>query len=246
MTTAIGIKTNLGIERIVIAADNQLTISSGQFEFEKWPRKKIYTGDFWAMAFAGVYSKEVSRFFGKLKGYKNYYSSPEKSKEIIESALSRNPRRMIEVDTLNAEILSKGGSIQDTLSFIFAVNNPKLMLFVIDEYGNLKDIPEQEDFDYVCIGSGSDLAKKYIKECISSGSLDVEKITIREAILVSLGALRNARNDIYTGSEIDWVVLSKEGIYDCGESIRRNIDETYKKLVEDQIKRFELTPLTES
>lgn len=239
MTTLFGIKANQN-ETVVLASDNQLSIYDEDNKMvSKRPFKKTYCGDFWALGHAGAVTKRLQKFHGVLKGYKNYGSSPEKVKEIIETAVRK--KRFYEINELNALERREGTEIEDLHSFMLAINKPKPSLWGITEFGHLQESSEEKDLEYICYGSGEDKVDEYIKRKISKKEFDPEEITTSIAIDIAVGALEEAEEDGYTGLGLDLFVLTKDNIRDYGEEIRDAIEKA-KRMKIEEIKRGYSTP----
>lgn len=76
-----------------------------------------------------------------------------------------------------------------------------------------------EERAWTAIGSGSDYALRHIAE---SGKLIPKGVNVHQGIDLTVEALDKASQDLYTGG-LDLVVVTKDGIHDIGESIRREV-----------------------
>ncbi len=223
MTLLIGIKTNTGLDRVVLASDRQLSeYEEGAFS-SKRPIRKIYSGDFWAMGDAGGDDQDVRRFYRMLRGHKGYGSGPEQAKRMIKVAIKE--RRFHEVRELNTELMRTGENIdiEDTHAFLLAVNSPRIGLWLVDEFGNIKDPPKERDFDYLLLGNGKKEAEGYIQRLLAEEQIDRDRISTRTALSVVRGALKAAEKKADVGFGYDVVVVSKKGVEDLGREIGKSV-----------------------
>lgn len=230
MTTIIGIRTNAGLDSIVLASDYQVTGYDGRDKpISRGYDKKIWHGEYWALGNDGLDCGEVHQFFRVLMGHKRYDSSPEIANEIFQRALKE--KDFVEIRTLNRGLRKKDYRLEDLPSFIFAVNKPELSLWWIDEFGNLHERDEDKNFDYICAGSGEEMAEKYIQDLIDERKIDREKITTKIAIKIVRGTIRSAeKEDLTTGLGYDLVIVTAEkGIKSWGEEIKKEIREAEEK-----------------
>lgn len=232
MTTLIGIKTNFGLESIVLVGDYQITSTDKEEkEISKRAERKLHYGENWVMGAAGVYRRELTKFFGIIKGYKNYNSNPERANEIIEKAIKE--KEFEEILQLNKKLRRRGLDMEDIPAFILAVNKPKLFLWWVDEYGNIKNPEEDNEFDYVCLGSGEERADRYIQSLIEEQKIDRDKIGIREALKIARDSMYAAERDPGTGMGYDIIVVTEKEIRSWGEEIKEEIRKAEEKKIED-------------
>ncbi len=239
MTTLIGIKTNSGLDRIVLASDNQITRydKKDNKPVSKHPDRKLYYEDKWAIGIAGVSDYETTKFFGVLRGNKTYGSSEENAKRIIEGAIKNLD--FPEINELNKKLRKKGIDLEDLPAFIFAANEPKLTLWWIDEFGNFHKRDEEAEFDYICLGSGEDKASQYIESLIENEKIKKDKITTREAIRIARESIYAAEKDMDTGLGYDLVILTEHEIKSWGDEIKKEIREAEAKKLEDIANYYE-------
>ncbi len=224
MTTIIGVRTNYGDDAIVLASDRQIGDYEQEILTAKGLGKKIQTGPFWVMGHSGGQQKRcITKFFGILKGYKNYSSSDEKAREIIQIAIRK--KRFYEVDELNAEISRSEDDIDSTLEFILAVNNPKLEMWKVNEFGVFHDVPDSREIDYITIGSGADAAVKFIYNQIADARYDIERINTRAAIQIARDVMHISEKDPATGLGYHLIIMTKDSIKEWGEEIKKAVVE---------------------
>jgi len=225
MTTIVGIKTNYGLDGIVLAADFLVGDYTDDGKLvDKGFCRKLQHGDYWVMGSSGLYNtRALNRFYGVLKGYKNYGSNEEKAKNIFREAIEK--RRFMDVDTLNADLLTDDTLSEDTLEFILAIKEPNLNLWFVDHMGNLRPSPKDRDFDYLCAGSGSDSVISYIEGKIRDGLISADKINIPLAIELCRGSIASAERSKDAGLGCDLVVLTKTSLDDHGPEIRKRLKE---------------------
>lgn len=233
MTLLIGIRTNYGTEGIVIASDRQLSESEdngkGVVESKRAVRK-IFYGPFWAIGACGGDYREIIDFCRTVNVYRSTDTNKQKqAQEIVERAI--RDRWFREVRDLNTLIMKKGSAeIGETASFILAVTKPKMAIWKVDEFGNFKDIPEENDFEYLSLGSGSDTADGYIKQQLAEERIDRDQITIQSARRIACGALSAANTVGSVGMGYDLAVLTGIEIKDWGSSIRRGLQRAQSEL----------------
>lgn len=252
MTTIIGLKSNSGIDGIVLASDTQLSYSdkTGKFS-EKKPMYKIVHGKDWAMAFCGIISNELYRFFQILRGQKKYGSSEEMANEIITRAVTNyerwkeNPKlediHFKEVNSLNT-ILKRNEAIdlEDLNNFILAINTESKgpVLFEVDEFGNLKEAPKNKEIEYITIGTGEEIVERYVEETMEKEDVSPFILNIPIAIDLARKSLVKAQRDPYTGSSIDLMILTKPGIETTGKELRNVLTEAEEKFFSELKDRY--------
>jgi 20S proteasome alpha/beta subunit len=234
MTTIVGIKTNSGLDSIVLASDLQSSDEEAETKF-RIPRK-IYVGDNWAMGDAGGDDKAVRRLYGKLRGNKNYGSNDNIAGEMLERAIKE--KLFYEVRELNTELRKKDCSMDETHAFVFAVSKPELFLWKIDEFGNLKDPKEDHDIDYVCVGTGRERVEKYIEGLLDEEKFDRDEINTNAAIHIARGAMKAAEGDVWTGLGYDLVILTKAGVKVWGKKIREVLEKAETDKLEEIAKKY--------
>lgn len=222
MTSIVGIKTNTeNVEAIILGTDTQMAIYQEEKVVEKRYFYKILCGEFWAIAHAGAINDELRRFYNSLR-----YTNKENQKKMIENAIKR--RRFIEIDKLNAEYYRKEENLEQLHEFIFAINEPKLRLFHIDCFGNLR--ASETEKPYLVLGTGKEKIERHLEEKLEGDNLDFSNITIKTALELCRDGLKKASSmDIFSGG-LDIVVLKKDKIsYQFGRKLREALDNVEKQ-----------------
>ena len=242
MTTIVGIKTNYGPEEgIVMGSDTQLSYTDGDGQAWKGRIQKIIYGQSVMLGHAGVVDRNLydfqRTFLGQRKG-----SSEEITLQLINQAMVNHNKGVRYKQThfpifndLNALALREGIPILDLHIFLLAINSPKLNLWEIDEFGNLKKSPRIREFEYLAIGSGSDNALKYIDQTVMRAKVDASKINIPQAIDLVVTSLHRAAEDLNTGDGIDVVIMTYSKITSYGKRIRNALSKAEKDVI-DKIK----------
>ena len=245
MTTIVGIKTNSGsIDAVVLGADTQMSFSyDNKKETAKKPFYKIITGDFWALAHVGAVTDDLRKFYNKLTNPDRYKDFDKlKIKEIILESVKR--KRFIEVNELNAEYAmteeeeSKQNREEGYHEFLMAVNEPQISLFSVDAFGNL--IPPKKDLNYLVLGTGGDVARKYTEEKLEGDSFESQNVDIKRAFKLCRESLKASEaSDINSSGPMDFVVIKKEGVFPYGRRIRKAIETAEESEFENIIKENE-------
>lgn len=81
---------------------------------------------------------------------------------------------------------------------------------------------------WTSVGSGSEYASNYI---VRQGKLIPRGLRLREGIDLTVRALEEASQDIYTGG-IDLVVLTRKGIEEFGPQIKDSMEEAKRRQLE--------------
>jgi 20S proteasome alpha/beta subunit len=244
MTTLVGIRTSSGLDSIVLASDNQETNDA---ENSRKQVQKLFYGSDWAIGCYGgsPEDKLLTRFMGLLKGDRRYRSSKEKADEIISRAATSEIFQ--EVIDLNREVEKRDRHDECKYGFIFAARNPKFGLWEIGSHGNLFEPPDDNEFDYICLGSGAEKAKQYIAGTLKEGSIEgreFERSSIRTGIAAILAkrAIQAAEEDFQTGLGYDLIVLPqdrKKEVEWLGKEIQEKVREADKAQEEDMRKRYD-------
>lgn len=233
MTTLIGIRTNHGADAIVLFSDRQKTITDEEGNGEKSSIEKLFTGANWVMGDCGSDDRDVRRFYGFLRGDGRYGSNEKKAERAIKKALKR--KRFYEVYLLNANLMRKEHSIEDTHAFIFAINNPELSLWLVDQMGNLIDVEDENEFDYICLGSGGEKAKTHLETSVLNGEIERDRINVTSAIYYGRRALGAAQErDLPTGGSYELIVVTPKKIEPWGKSLR----EKFSKFEEERLREI--------
>jgi len=219
MTSIIGIRTNLGSDGIVVASDRSIGEYDGDKIIKLNLRKKIHFGDYWVMSHTGTITKSLSRFYGVLKGHKICGSDDERARKIFENAVENKSFR--EVNELNTVLMRNEEDLNSTLEFLLAVRLSKFGLWKVDAFGNLRVSADDGDFDYICMGSGSEFMESYISERISDGKIVSDEVKISSAIKIVNGVMGSSERDPRSGFGYDLTVLTKDGVREWGAEIRK-------------------------
>ena len=144
----------------------------------------------------------------------------EESKRTIQEVIKKG--RYLEINELNANITRKPGRAEDDVSsFILAVREPSLSLWEVNSFGVLKEASDENDFDYICLGSGRELAEGHIEKLIREERIDRNRVTLAKARSIARGAIEEASSLISVGLGYDMLIIAKEGIENVGKRIRR-------------------------
>ncbi|MFH1376181.1 MAG: hypothetical protein ABIH25_00950 [Candidatus Woesearchaeota archaeon] len=260
MTTIVGIRVPSEDGGIVIAPDIQKSIENredGTLEEKVKYYKKIVIGKTWALAHAGGIDDQLSRFLRYMSGHKRYGSNEDLANSVIERAVMRYSQRdaikekkkelfekphFEEVNLLNAaakrDFDGNEGEEDDSIlhTFLLATISPQTGLWYVDSHGNLIETIEYGDkeFQYLCIGSGRDMADSYIENLLKDDNFDPENIDIPKAIDILYGSLQRAERNIYTSGPLDLVILTKKrGVEHWGKRIREDITDAVLKTKEE-------------
>ena len=253
MTTIVGVKTNIGLEKIVIGSDSQESHFASDGEMvAKRAIPKIIHGESWALGYAGTSrDQNFYRFQQILQGNKRYGSSPEKAKEVITKAVQKfrdskgkelkfnldyEGSDFLEVCYFNSLMKKTNPNEKDpTNKFILGANFPdgKLGLWIVDEFGNLQEADKEKEFYYLCMGSGSAIVEKYIEDEIFENKIDPNNIDSDCAIDIVINSLKKAQKDANTGFPIELVVLDSLKINLYGRSIEDAISNAFEKRIKE-------------
>jgi 20S proteasome alpha/beta subunit len=226
MTTIIGIRAEKEKEGIILASDLSQTFTSWQAQGDAYIKtqtkseaQKIHVdnnGDF-TIAMSGVADDMYNDFlYGLLSNKINV-------KRAIEAGF------FLEVADLNAKRCEYKFPFPERLNgFLIATRfDSKPRLYDIYPLGKVEETP------WCSIGSGSEFARVYISE---QGLVMPPKIppnvSLDEAIDLSVASLDRASRDIYTGG-LDLVIVTADGIKAYGPQIKRNMDETRAKTINE-------------
>ncbi|MEK6926695.1 MAG: hypothetical protein AABW50_05450 [Nanoarchaeota archaeon] len=253
MTAVIGIRTNKGLESVVIGADTQMSFTKKDSDeiVGKKSVRKIVHGENWIMAFAGNMGDELYKFYKKLGGSKRYGSSEEIVNGMIFNAVKRYGEckknlskyeglHFVEVAHLNASLMRREGfEFNDIPEFVLAIYSKEsgVELFHVDELGNLNE-PIYEELDYVAIGSGSKKINNYIEELIDKEDGSQFPVDIERSIKIARGSVHAAaEREIYTGG-IDLAVLTEKGVDDYGPQIKEALIKAEDKKFDEIVSMY--------
>ena len=181
-------------------------------------------------------STEIDNFIFKFIKYIEEQTNP------IETAIKKG--YFEEIIFTNRHI-SKKRDEDEGLELILASNNPVIGLYHINQFGKVSEIKEDDNLDFVSLGSGSKAAEKYIEneeykdDKWVGEKIDLDNIRIHHAIMLAIGAIKEAsKKDVNTGGYVDLAVIKKDGITHYGKLIQSAIDgaekEAYKQIVEKE------------
>ncbi|MBI2110492.1 hypothetical protein HYT51_01810, partial [Candidatus Woesearchaeota archaeon] len=142
------------------------------------------------------------------------------------------------------------GEEEDETEIILAVNRPALELYHVDPYGNVNPVSTSEDLEYICLGSGSELAEgyideqdykedSYIPEKIRKEGISLDNVTIPIAGWLVINALRKARKDARTGGIIDIAVVTHDRIETIEPILRKRIEELEQEEYSEFLNKYE-------
>lgn len=257
MTTIIGLETVLGEETIILGADSQISLLDEKDKgVGKIQRRKIIVGPFYSLAIAGTDTREVLKLSGRLEGTKKYLQEEEKTGDIVKKAFERyekgeKMRQFDEVNYVNAIRTKEKKASTDTgdlIEMVIACQNP-FGLWHVDIYGTItsfsKDrdtFPEDREYPYVVVGSGSDEVKKFFDLTLDEeGKYSPAGVDLPTGIELVYQALVKSTKDFYTGRPFGIVVVKKDSIDDyvgdmlksfktAEESVIANIKNEYTKI----------------
>lgn len=228
MTTILGIKTNSGLEGVVIAADRQISIyddDTGTIIGKEQTCKIIYGRD-WIIGDAGGVSNQFAVFLRSEKG---------KMKKMICKAVqkyhqnSKKPH-FTEINEINALAMRDGAAYDCLHEFILAAKvEEKAGLWHVDIFGNLK--ASEDGVNYIALGSGEDYVAGHMDSLSENGLINNNAIDIPAAIEAAAGCLEKAQLlDPNTGG-LDLAVLSYAGVQYYGDFIQKNMKRQKEEMV---------------
>jgi hypothetical protein len=236
MTTIFGLQSNHGLESIVLIADNQSNhLEDGEIT-KTIPITKLFYGDFWVMGDSGGDDKDVRRFYNYFRGYKNAGSNPVKAKSALKTAVTKG--FFPQVDKLNRNVMRKTNDIENTHNFILAVNEPKLELYKVDEFGNFHKPDDDDELDYVSLSDDKEEIDKYITDLLADRKYDRERITTGNAIDIAIGLMKRAERKANSGLGYDLIVISNGGIHNVGRNIRKKVMQAEYNAIEKEKEKF--------
>lgn len=222
MTTIVGIKSNQGLEGIVVASDRQASLQDSQGNIEeKFKSSKIFSGNFWIIVSAGGKFIEIHDFYRKLK------EKRRKDHPILRALETGIFQEYLELN-LN---LGKSYGSTNAIASVMAVNTGNsLELFKIDQFGYILGPENKNFFYYTSIGAGSLKATDSIRRKIKD--MDPDNLTLPQAIDLARGAIHEAESDPYSGFGLDFAVLTKDKVH----HFTKGLDAGLKKFEDDYFK----------
>jgi 20S proteasome alpha/beta subunit len=216
MTTLVGIKTNLGLDYIVLASDVQEETKLPNGTTSRARVKKLRYGRDWVLGYCGgSESQALAKFIGIIRGDKRYKSSKERAEEAIKNALDKERMYFQEVIDLNGAVEGEDYDEEYKYEFLFGTRHSQFGLWKIRTHGRLFEPPKENEFDYIVIGSGADSAERFIMDTLKEGKIgndmvDQDNINYRVAVKLAKGAVQAAYEDPFTGMGYDLIVLPKD------------------------------------
>ncbi len=235
MTTIVGIRTNTDLDAVVLASDTQMNLFDEKGKpYGKKPFYKITYGSFWALAHVGAVTDEVRTFYNKL----SKSSDEEYAKKVISTAVET--QRCMEVDALNSKYYKRTKDDEDLIEFLLAINKPKIELYHIDFFGNLR--PHSDDqCPFMVFGTSEKEVNDYLLDKFEGETYDSANINIKTALTLCRMALKRAEGDIYSGGPMDITVVRDEGVFSHSRSIRKALenaeDSEFERIVNEEISR---------
>lgn len=257
MTSIIGIKTNTGIEGIVIGSDTQeMHSDKDDNQIGKKDISKIISGQKWIISYAGnTDASAFYRFTRVLQGDKRYLKEGENPENIIRLAVEnylkfgkkyQGPHFRRLADT-NSDIMKEFKDVEKLNNYVLGVyfDNKVNGLWYIDELGNLVEPRDHKnhdatdkEFDYVCIGSGGEDMEKYIEQAVFDGDINPQEISIGEAVKIVFSSLRKANKDPLTGFLKDVAIISKDSVERYGELIKDKLSKAEEEAEREIIFKY--------
>ena len=259
MTSIIGIKTNVGIESIIVGSDTQEVVYERDGENPSAKREeisKIITGSNWIISYAGNNNTDgFYRFTRFLKGDKRYLKEGETPDLLIKSAVENYVRygkkfqgpHFRRVADSNADVMKEKNDTDELNIYLLAVYFDTRLngLWYIDELGNLVEPKDQrelnkteKDFDYICMGSGGEDMEKYIEQSVFEGEINTREIDIKEAVKMVFASLRKANKDPLTGFLKDIAIINKNGVERYGDIIKNKLIKAEREAEEEITSRY--------
>jgi 20S proteasome alpha/beta subunit len=232
MTTIIGLKTTVGLDAIVLASDFTKTFICEDNSMEFGEMKKIYTTPNFAFAFSGHVNPELlTELWGNLKNKKNNENYID-FKMRLKDKFFDEARKLNQIQSdSDKELIAKNQT-----QFVFATRyNKKLGLHKVYPLGKI----EENNSNYVCIGSGSEYIIERLDEKYEFKSLDGPKIDLRKAVKMAQKNIKRANKDMFTGSEIvDFSIITKNSVKYFGNKLRKDLKSYKNKQIDEIIKSY--------
>ena len=224
MTTLVGIKAEKGGKGVILASDLSGTqtrwTAEGDVAFRQQMRsemQKIYVNNEREIALC------TAGFHDQL--YVNFLSKILEGKIDIRGVTKRG--YFPQLKNLNEKRWDKklpNSDYMNSLLIATRFDNPRLY--------TCWPLGKVEEREWTSIGSGSNYALNYISK---QGKLIPRGLSLNEGIDLAVSGLDEAAQDIYTGG-LDLVVVTKDGIREFGENIKRTLDSARERVVK-RIKR---------
>jgi hypothetical protein len=228
MTTILGLKTTVGPEAIVLAADYLASFTmpgqgGGQDEvLEQIDFQKIYHEKNFAFSIAGRSSALLKEFWKRLQ-----LNDPENPEYInLKDALEMG--FFSEVQQLNLEACVDEVTINPSnqTSFLFATNfDERPRFFSVYPMGAVNELKY-----CAATGSGSEFIDEKISSAYTSHSLDGPQINLEQAVKLADKCITLARSDIYSKAIVpDIAIITEDSITYHGPKMRANFEKFKEK-----------------
>lgn len=230
MTTLLGIKTNSGIEGIVIATDKQVSHWNEGVFTKKTTINKIFHGNNYIIANTGAIGDNPFAILEQTQKEELVQLVEEAVKKYRLDPSSEYPH-FEKINHINT-LLYREHEDEDYLhTLLMATNtNEKLELWEVDHFGSLKTPQKKKKIEYHVLGSGKKYVKKYIKRLLEKGAINQAEITIHTAIDIAIAAIQEAQKDPHT-SGLDLAVLTNNGATYYGDLIKEIVEKQKKEII---------------
>ncbi len=238
MTTIVGLKTTVGLDAIVLAADYTKTLmhsNSGENplnSMESGDMRKIYSTRNFAFSFSGHLSPEyMTALWDTLKVNKKSNEDYIDVSGRLEDGFFNEIRNF---NVMQGDSETNFDNDKQT-SFIFATKGVKLGLYYVHPMGLVEEFSD----DYVCAGSGSDYIEEMLDTAYEFKSLNGPKIDLRKAVNLAQKSIRLSKKDLFSGSDIvDFAIITKDSIDYYGNSLRKELKEFKRKKFSEIVKSY--------
>lgn len=230
MTTLLGIKTNYGIEGIVLASDRQINHwNEGSFS-KKSTGNKIFYGRHCVIANTGVIGDNQFTLFQDASKKKIDQLVQEAVQKYHQNPLYEHPH-FEKIAQINTALYREREDHEYLHALLLGTEiGGKFELWAVDEFGNLKQPKSKKKFEYLILGTGKKHAKKHINQLLEKGSIDETEITIPAAIDIAVAAIGKAQKDPYS-SGLNLAVLTAKGADYYGDFIQEDLERQKKDMI---------------
>lgn len=147
---------------------------------------------------------------------------------------------------VNRYYASRGGDMAEAPELLLATSKPEVQLYHVDPFGNVSTVPQSDEIDFFCLGSGSKIVKAYISENQYQEDPNIpqqfreerirpDNITLPLACWMAYSALRRASKDVNTGGYINWVVIADDQIINCGANIKGKMADFERTAIQGEL-----------
>ncbi len=234
MTTILGLKTTVGEDAIVLAADRQMTVIGrdvygNKHSLEEVDFKKIYTGRNFAFSMAGAAIPPLMEFWKNLQ-----ITNPEDPTFIDLEHILIDDGIFDEVRQMNLEVAC--GNVDEINAdaqthFIFATNyggQPKL--FYVHPLGGIDEFEA-----FLPLGSGTEYIEDKLSEAYAGGTLEGPKVSFPQAVKLAEECIALSRRDPYSGGTMpDIAVITADSIKYYGDKLI----ERYRRFKQTEMDRI--------